>query len=132
MNELRNLSGEPNNSLNLFLVEDSPAIRERVCSMLCPIPDVRVVGHAEGAADAIRQIESLSPHVVLLDISLKSGTGMEVLEAVKRSMPDIRFIVLSNSSAPQYRSRYLSAGAERFLDKTYEFGQLADVVAELR
>ena len=98
--------------------------------MLCEIPGVRVVGHAEGATDAIRQIALLNPHIVVLDISLKSGTGMEVLEAVKSSAPGTRFIVLSNSSAPQYRARYLSAGAERFLDKTYEFDQLAGIVAQ--
>jgi len=131
MNGARNLPGEPDRTLELFLVEDSAEVRERISLMLCTIPGVRVVGHADGAADAIREIALANPHVVLLDISLKSGTGMEVLMAVKRSAPGIKFIILSNSSAPQYRAKYLAAGAEHFLDKTYEFDQLAGIVAQL-
>ena len=134
MSEPHNPATEPRTRsvLDVFLAEDSAAVCERICSLLTATPGVRVVGYAEDAADAIRQIGLLNPHLVLLDIGLKSSTGMEVLKAVKRGAPGIKFIVLTNLSAAQYRASYLSAGAEWFLDKTYELDQLAGIVAQLQ
>jgi DNA-binding NarL/FixJ family response regulator len=66
----------------------------------------------------------------VLDVQLEGGTGLEVLQAVRRADPSVAFVVLSNNSAPAYRKRYLAEGASRFLDKSTEFGALAQAVAD--
>jgi DNA-binding NarL/FixJ family response regulator len=63
-------------------------------------------------------------------VQLEGGTGLEVLKAIRRADPSVAFVVLSNNSAPAYRKRYLAEGASRFLDKSTEFGGLAQAVAD--
>jgi len=114
--------------MHIFLVEDSDLIRERLYAMLGGLPGVEVVGHAATAADAIAALLRLKPDVAVLDIKLKAGTGIEVLRAIKHSMPALDVIVLTNYATEEYRKRCLEAGAEYFLDKTNEFDQLPSIL----
>jgi DNA-binding NarL/FixJ family response regulator len=113
--------------VKVFLVEDSAPIRERVAAMLAA-SDIDVVGAAANPEQSIVGILAVHPDVVVLDVQLDGGTGLQVLRAVRRAEPDIAFVVLSNNAAPAYRKRYLGEGAWRFLDKTTEFDQLATAV----
>ena len=77
---------------------------------------------------SIDGILAAHPDVVVLDVQLEGGTGLQVLRAVRQAAPDIAFVVFSNNSGPAYRKRYLGEGASRFLDKTTEFDQLVPAV----
>jgi DNA-binding NarL/FixJ family response regulator len=114
----------------VFLVEDSPLIRERLVRMLEAIPGVKVIGHAETPAEAIDQIIVAQPNVVILDIKLKGGSGIKVLQAVKLHMPAIIVVMLTNYSTPQFRSQCVQAGADYFLDKTHEFQNIAAILEQ--
>lgn len=119
----------PARPLKVFHVDDSPLIRERVAGLL----DSRVmavVGHAETPQYAIEGILALHPDVVVLDVQLEGGSGLQVLRAVRRIAPDIAFVVFSNHSDPAYRKRYLGEGAQAFLDKSTESDQLARAVTQ--
>jgi DNA-binding NarL/FixJ family response regulator len=110
--------------VKVFLADDSAPIRDRVAAMLCA-QGMTVVGEAATPADCIHAILATHPDVVVLDVQLEGGTGLQVLQAVRAAAPDIAFVVLSNTSGPVYRKRYLGAGATAFLDKNAEFDQLA-------
>jgi DNA-binding NarL/FixJ family response regulator len=114
----------------VFLVEDSSLIRERLVQMLEAIPAVKVIGYAETPAEAIEQISLGHPKVVILDIKLKGGSGIKVLQAVKQQMPDIVVIMLTNYSTPQFRSQCMQAGADYFLDKTHEFQNITAILEQ--
>lgn len=114
----------------VFLVEDSSLIRERLVRMLEAIPGVKVIGHAETPAEAIDQIILAQPNVVILDIKLKGGSGIKVLQAVKLHMPAIIVVMLTNYSTPQFRSQCVQAGADYFLDKTHEFQNIAAILEQ--
>jgi DNA-binding NarL/FixJ family response regulator len=116
---------------HIYIVEDSPSIRARLAEMLGRIADVRVVGHADTAAQAVVDILSLRPDSVLLDLALKDSNGMQVLQAVHPLMPEVAFIVLTNRAEPQYRSACRRAGAAYFLDKSTEFQRVPQVIAEI-
>jgi DNA-binding NarL/FixJ family response regulator len=117
--------------LEIFLVDDSAPVRERLLAMLAAIAGVFVVGQAENAALAIRDILELRPQVVLLDLKLgDGGSGFDVLRAVRPQAPEIDFYLLSNFSTPAYRRSAEDLGARGFYDKTQEFGRLMDVIAE--
>ena len=87
-----------------------------------------VVGQAETPKDSIEGILAVYPDVVVLDVQLEGGSGLQVLRAIRHAAPDIAFVIFSNSSDPIYRKRYLGAGAEEFRDKTHQFDQLAKAV----
>jgi DNA-binding NarL/FixJ family response regulator len=117
--------------MNVFLVEDSDLIRERLYAMLGGLSGVEVVGHAGTAADAIAALLEASPDVVVLDLRLKGGSGIEVLRAIKHGRPTMAVIVLTNYATAEYRKKCLEAGAEYFLDKTNEFDQLGPILDQL-
>ena len=89
---------------------------------------ITVVGHAEKPQCAIDGILRSCPDVVVLDVQLDGGSGLQVLQAVRDVAPDIAFVVFSGNSGPAYRKLYLAAGAETFLDKSTQFDQLAQAV----
>lgn len=113
--------------LKVFLAEDSAMIRTRLAAMIAA-HDMAVVGEAETPEDSIEGILAARPDVVVLDVQLVGGTGLQVLRAVRAADPAIGFVVFSNNAAPAYRRRYLGEGADRFLDKSSEFDQLVDAV----
>lgn len=114
--------------LTVFLADDSSLIRERVVALLAANGMV-VVGQASTPAGSIDGILSARPNVVVLDVQLDGGSGLEVLRAVRAAAPQIAVVVFSNAASPAYRKRYLSDGAAGFLDKSTEFDQLAQAVA---
>lgn len=112
--------------LRVFLAEDSGPVRTRIADMLGGC--VAVVGEGETPRQCIDGILEKHPDVVVLDVQLEGGQGLEVLRAVRAIDPDIAFVVFTNNALPSYRRRYLQAGAARFLDKSLEFDQLAAAV----
>jgi two-component system response regulator DesR len=114
-------------ALKVFLADDSDAIRSRVAGLLAPA--MTIVGQGETPQACIAGILATNPDVVVLDVQLLGGQGLEVLSTVRAARPRIAFVVFSNNSQPAYRTRYLSAGATSFLDKSTEFGQLLAAVA---
>jgi len=116
--------------MQVFLVEDSAPVRERLTEMLQDLPDTRVLGHAAEADGAIRDILAAAPDVVLLDISLAAGSGFDVLRAVRPQAPQIDFYLLSNFAAFPYRQLAETLGARGFFDKAREFERVREVIAE--
>ena len=117
-----------NATVRVFLGDDSALIRARVVAML-EAPAIIIVGQAETPQACIDGILATGPDVVVLDVRLEGGQGLEVLRAIHPGHPDIAFIVFSNSSGPAYRKRYLDAGAVGFLDKCADFEQLPNAVS---
>jgi DNA-binding NarL/FixJ family response regulator len=115
--------------MQVFLVEDSVMVRERVAAMLEATPSARLAGHAADAESAIRDILAGSPDVVLLDISLADGSGFDVLRAVRPQAPQIDFYVLSNVSSYPYRQLAGTLGARGFFDKSTEFERVRELLA---
>ena len=115
--------------VKVFLVEDSTLIRERVTGLL-QRGDLAVVGHARTPQGAIDGILASHPCVVVLDVQLEGGTGLQVLRAVRQAAPDIAFVVFSGNSDKAYRKLYLGAGAEIFLDKSTQSDQLVQAVTK--
>ena len=113
--------------LKVFLADDSAAIRERIAQLLSARA-MDIVGEAETPQGCIAGILATHPDVVVLDVQLVGGTGLEVLREVRQAEPGIAFVVFSNNSHPAYRKRYLGLGAAQFLDKSAEFDQLAQAV----
>lgn len=114
--------------VKVFLADDSPLICERVASMLSAA-GMTIVGWGHTPQACFDGILRSQPDVVVLDVQLEGGAGLEVLRTVRLAAPQVAFIAFSNNSGPAYRRRYLAEGALEFIDKSTEFGQLAPAVA---
>ncbi|HZQ06202.1 MAG TPA: response regulator transcription factor [Anaerolineae bacterium] len=114
--------------MKVFVVEDSSLLRERLIRTLNGINGVHVSGSADTAQEAIQAIRQTQPDAIILDIRLREGTGFQVLEAVKKPSQPPLVIVLTNFAYPQYRKKYLDAGADYFFDKSNEFHQVVTVL----
>jgi DNA-binding NarL/FixJ family response regulator len=105
--------------MNIFLVDDSIIIRERLKRMLAGVQEVKVIGEAGDAQTATTDaILKQKPDVVLLDIHLLNGSGIDVLQTLKKAKPAPAVIILTNYPFPQYRQKCLEAGADFFFVKS--------------
>jgi DNA-binding NarL/FixJ family response regulator len=115
--------------VSVFLVEDSPLIRERLEQLLETISGARTVGHAESAQDAIRGILAVHPDVVVLDFQLACGNGFDVLRAIQKEAPQTDVYMLTSFPSEPYRRLAERLGAREFFDKSTEFERVRDALA---
>jgi DNA-binding NarL/FixJ family response regulator len=115
--------------MQVFLVEDSPIVRQRLEALLAEVPGAEIVGRAAGATTAIREILQLRPDLVVLDVQLAEGSGFDVLRALHAGAPELDVIMLTNYSADPYRQIAERFGARAFFDKSKEFERVRDFVA---
>ena len=115
----------------IFIVDDSQALRDRLVSMLSEVEGIEVVGQAGNAAEAISGIRRLRPRVVVLDIQMPGGSGIEVLRTIKREAPPTVVVMLTNHTLAQYREKCMELGADYFLDKTRDLDKLTEIFQDL-
>ena len=105
----------------LYYVEDSAELRRRVDCELAQIDGVEVMGHSERAPEALREIRRHQPDVVVLDLQLLEGSGLDVLKGLRHDDWQPIVMVLTNHSDPTSREHSIKAGAQYFFDKSTEF-----------
>jgi DNA-binding NarL/FixJ family response regulator len=110
----------------VFLVDDHALFRAGVRAELGE--SVEVVGEADDVEPAIELIGERRPDVVLLDVHLPAGGGQRVVEEVRRDHPDVRFLALSVSDAPEDVIAVIRAGARGYVTKTISGPELVDAV----
>src|SRR5689334_3431809 len=115
--------------MQVFLVEDSTMVRQRLEAMLAQVPGTEIVGRAAGAQAAIRDILQTRPDLVVLDVQLAEGSGFDVLRALHAQAPELDVVMLSNYSSDPYRQIAERFGARAFFDKTKEFDRVREVLA---
>ena len=120
--------------MKIFVVEDSAAVRERLIEMIRGVEDMEVVGEAATYDKAVAGIMNTVPDVAILDIKLAddAGSGIDVLTEVRKTMPAMRAIVLSNYVSPQHLKASSDAGAEFFLDKSSDFERIPEILEQMR
>ena len=112
----------------VFIVEDSALMFARIAQSVKAIRGLSVTGAASDADGALAAIRASSPDALIVDIQLREGSGLDVLQQIKSERPEIKTVVLSNSATLPYQHAAAIAGADYFLDKSTEFGQLAGIL----
>jgi len=110
----------------VFLVDDHSMFRSGVRSELAGAVDI--VGEAADVSPAITQIAQSVPEVVLLDVHLPGGGGQDVVAAIKSEHPDVKFLALSASDAPEDVIAVIRAGARGYVTKTISGTELIDAI----
>lgn len=119
--------------VRVFLVEDSPLIRRRIIDNLLSIGGFVVVGFAESEDDAVAAIAETKPDVIVTDIRLREGNGIEVVRQVRQSpaASPPKIYVLSNYASAEYRRECELVGADAFFDKSGEYDRFLDALAHV-
>ena len=112
--------------LKTYLVEDSPVIRDSLIATLEELAPVKVIGTAEDEATAVKWLTQPENHcdLVIVDIFLKSGSGLGVLAATKAMARHKTLVVLSNYATKDIRRKCLELGADRVFDKSDDIDAL--------
>lgn len=114
--------------MKIFIVEDSSLMRARIAEAAMSVEGVQITGQAGDLNGVYSGIRGTMPDALIVDIQLLDGSGLAVLKQIKSERPEIKSVVLSNSSTSQYRHVAFMAGADYFLDKSTEFSQLTEIL----
>lgn len=117
--------------MKVFIVDDSLVLRERLEEMLSDLPATEIVGYAQDVSGAITSIKELNPDVVILDIRMPGGSGIDVLQDIKKDNQTPVVIMLTNYPYPQYRKKCMDLGADFFFDKSTEFEKITAVFKQM-
>jgi DNA-binding NarL/FixJ family response regulator len=113
----------------VYIVEDSVILRRLLIDAI-QAQGAEVNGCSGDAATAIEDLFVLQPNLVVIDISLSTGTGFDVLKAMRDHalVPDAIKVVLTNYASADYEERSAQLGADRFFDKSLETGRALDFI----
>lgn len=119
--------------LAAYIVEDNPLIRDNLIATLEELLPLQVVGTADDEAVALAWMSGCDERcdLMIVDIFLKRGSGLGVLDAAQRLRPASRRVVLSNYATPDMRRRCEALGAERVFDKSHDIEALIDYCRRL-
>jgi DNA-binding NarL/FixJ family response regulator len=110
----------------LFHVEDSAELRNRIGRELAQLTCIEIVGFSDRADDAIVQIRRIKPDLVVLDLQLANGSGIDVLRGLMPDPEPPALIVLTNHADARFRELSLRAGALRFFDKSTQLEEFIE------
>jgi DNA-binding NarL/FixJ family response regulator len=114
--------------MRVLVADDSVAVFDRVTELLTEVEGIELVGQAGDIRETSRLIEQLHPDIVILDLQMPDGNGLDILAAIKGKHSESIVIVLTNSEAASVRERSLKTGADFFLDKSNESERLPQIV----
>jgi len=117
--------------MKVFIADDSQVLRERLDEMLSELPGIEILGYAKDVSEALTSIRTLEPDVVILDIRMPGGSGVDVLQDIKKDKHPPLVIILTNYPYPQYRKKCMEMGADFFFDKSAEFEKVTAVFKQL-
>lgn len=117
--------------MKVLVVDDSALLRERLVSLVSELPEVTTIGQAQDTSQALNAVQKLNPDVVILDIRLSEGNGIEILQRIKKKNSTPVTIMFTNYPYPQYRKKCEELGADFFFDKSTEFQKITDVLKKI-
>ncbi len=108
----------------VLIVDDHPIVRHGLARMIEASPDLAVCGEVETVADAKHAIRELEPDVVIVDLTLGQGDGLELVRDVRAQRPGLPMLVLSMHEESIYAERMVAAGARGYIMKEAASDQL--------
>ena len=117
--------------IQVLVADDHAVVRRGLRQILAETPDIVVTGEASTADEVRRMVRDVRCDVVVLDISLPGGSGIELLGEIRRQRPGLPVLILTVFSEEQYAVRAIKAGAAGFLTKETAPEKLVDAVRKV-
>jgi DNA-binding NarL/FixJ family response regulator len=119
-------------SISVVIVEDDPRLRKTLEQVLGEAEGCRCVGAFATVADAVQGIPSLEPDVILMDINLPDGTGVDCVASLAPQLPKTQILMLTAYQDPDTTFRAITAGARGYLVKPVKAARLVEAIREIR
>lgn len=117
--------------IKVLIVDDHPVVRRGLREMLADAGDILIGGEAGSAAEAMELVRAERWDVVMLDISLPGGNGIDLIDTIRRERADARVLILTVFSEEQYAVRAIRAGAAGFLTKESAAEKLIEAIRKI-
>jgi DNA-binding NarL/FixJ family response regulator len=108
---------KPQNKHRVFLVDDHPVLRQGLGRLIDDQPDLAMCGEAESPVEAMRLLPAAKPDVVIVDLTLKGGDGLELCKQIRDRFTTLAILVVSMHDESLYAERALKAGARGYVMK---------------
>jgi DNA-binding NarL/FixJ family response regulator len=112
----------------ILIVDDHPSVRDGLALRIALHEDLTVCGEADSEDEAIARVKQSAPDLVLIDISLRSGNGIELIKRIRSHDPAIKMLVVSGFQESLYAERACRAGALGYLNKQESSVQLMEAI----
>ena len=117
--------------IKVFLVDDHPIVREGVRAYLSTMRSIQVVGEASNGKEALRKVGKLSPHVIVMDVSLPGLDGGELARRLRRVAPKAKIVAFSVHASEEYVVRMARCGVHGYVMKDKPTVQLMDAIVHV-
>lgn len=112
----------------VLVVDDHPAMREALGSKISRQPDLEICGEAADMAEALQKVAEAIPDMAVVDLSLKTGSGIDLIKRLKDRYPQVRILVCSMHEESLYAERSLRAGALGYINKDQATGKIIEAI----
>ena len=116
--------------ITVMVLDDHEVVRRGICDILDRADGISVVAEAGTVAQGVRRASAVRPQVILSDLRLPDGTGLDVIQHVRKTLPDTRIVVLTSYDDDEARAAARAAGADVFLAKTAGSAEVLQAVRD--
>jgi DNA-binding NarL/FixJ family response regulator len=117
--------------MKILIADDSKLIRDRIIGLIGTTSTSHIVQQAADGAETLEKSISFEPDIIILDIHMPRKNGLQVLEAISKYEIHPIIFVFTNYTYPQYRTKCLSLGADRFFNKSTEFEEMFEELNQI-
>lgn len=123
MNEVR--------PVTVFIADDHPILRIGLSMYLESKSNIKIIGEADNGFDAVNAINANTPDVVLMDVDMPGLSGIEAIRVLRKTLPDLKIIVLSTYTKKEYIQEAMQEGANGYVAKNTKIDELAKIIDDL-
>ncbi|MEI6695272.1 MAG: response regulator transcription factor [Bacteroidota bacterium] len=116
------------NRIKIVLVDDHRLFLDGIKSLLSEIEFIDIIGEASGGNEVLNLLDNLKPDLIMMDISMKGLSGIEVSKQITALYPDIKIIILSMHTNEEFVMNAIKAGAKGYLSKETTKEELLDAI----
>lgn len=121
----------PGASIRVLIVDDHPLVREGLTARISAQPDLQVCGQASDIDQALLLVDSTRPSLMIVDLALRGGSGLDLIKKVKASGEGPKILVVSAYEEALFAERALRAGAQGYINKQELQGSIIDAIRSL-
>jgi DNA-binding NarL/FixJ family response regulator len=118
-------------TVKILIVDDHPAVREGLSIKIAWEPGLEVCGEADDVPEALKLIATNKPDIVIVDISLKTGDGLDLIKRVRLQNKSVRMLVWSMYPESLYAERALRAGAQGYINKEQATDRIIEAIRRI-
>ena len=115
----------------VLLIDDHPIYRRGMASLIQAETDLELCGEAESVGEALRQIQALRPDILVVDLNLGKGSGLQLIHSVRSQGMDLPILVISMYDEKLFAERVVRAGANGYLNKAEAITSIVPAIRQV-